>query len=208
MSLLLCCILAYLLGTINPAAFLARKKRHDLTESGTGNLGATNTMLAFGLRYGIFVLAFDLIKAFTAVQIAKWLFPRSAATPLLAGCCAVVGHIYPFQLRFRGGKGSACFAGVVLASQPLLFPVLLVLGIGLGLLIDYAFVVPVSAALVFPFMAAYRTRSLTVFCAAMFMGVLVIYKHKENFLAVRQGTEGHFRTYFQEKLRNRKNARS
>jgi len=76
--------------------------------------------------------------------------------------------------------------------------------IPLALLIDYAFVVPVSAVLLFPFMAAWRTKSLSVLLISLAMGLLIIYKHHENFLAVRTGTEGHFRTWFQEKLRSRK----
>lgn len=202
-SILLCCLLGYLIGTLSPSAWLAKKKNHDLTESGTGNLGATNTMLAFGLRYGIFVLAFDLLKAFTAVKLAKVLFPRVYLGGLLAGVSAVAGHIYPIQLRFKGGKGSACFAGVVLAFQPFLFPVLLVICISLGLLVDYAFVVPVSAVLLFPFLAAYRTQSMAVLLITLAMGTLIIGQHKENFLAVRNGTEGRFRSWFAERIRAR-----
>lgn len=199
--IVICCLLGYLIGTINPAALLAKWKRHDLTETGTGNLGATNTMLAFGIRYGVLVLAFDLSKGFAAVKLAKAIFSGSHAHGLLAGCSAVAGHIYPFQMRFKGGKGSACFAGVVLASQPLLFPILLIIGLSLGLLLDYAFAVPISAVLLFPFLAAWRTGSLAVFLLALIMGLLIIFRHKENFIAVRNGTEGRFRTWFAEKFR-------
>lgn len=201
-SILLCCIMGYLIGTLNPAAYLAKRKQHDLTGSGTGNLGATNAMLAFGLRYGVFVLVFDLLKAYGAVKLARVLFPKSTFGNLLAGYGAVVGHIYPYQMKFRGGKGSACFAGVVLAYQPVLFPILLVICITLGLLIDYAFVVPVSAVLLFPIMAVWRTRSIGVLLITLAMGLLIIWKHKENFSAVKNGTEGRFRSYFKEKLQN------
>ena len=202
-SILICCVMGYLIGTINPAALIAKIKKHNLTESGTGNLGATNTMLAFGLRYGIFVLAFDLFKAFAAVLLAAGIFPNIPTAGLWAGYAAVCGHIYPFQLRFKGGKGSACFAGVVLASHPPLFLILLVICISLGLLIDYAFVVPVSAVLLFPIIAVYRTRSLAVFFITLSMGLLIIHQHKENFIAARNGTEGRFRTWFAEKIRSK-----
>ena len=198
-SILICCVLGYLIGTINPAAIIAKLKKHNLTQSGTGNLGATNTMLAFGLRYGVFVLAFDLFKAFFAVLLASALFPEHPTAGLWAGFLTVVGHIYPFQLRFKGGKGSACFAGVVLASHPPLFPLLLVICVTLGLLIDYAFVVPVSAVLLFPILAVWRTRSLAVFLITLSMGLLIIHQHRENFRAVRAGTEGRFRSWFAEK---------
>ena len=199
-----CCIMGYLFGSLSPSAYVSKKKQKDLTTTGTGNLGATNTMLAFGLRYGIFVLVLDLLKAFTAVRLAIHLFPKVVHGGYITGFSAVTGHIFPLQTKLKkGGKGSACFAGVVLANQPLLFPALLVISVGLALLIDYAFVVPVSAVLLFPFMAAYRTKSLTVFWITLSMGLLIIHKHKENFLAVKDGTEGRFRTYFSEKLRRK-----
>jgi len=195
-----CCLMGYLIGSMSPSAYVSRKKRHDLTTSGTGNLGATNTMLAFGFRYGLFVFLFDMFKAFTAVHLAGRFFPGAAHGGLLAGSSAVAGHIYPWQMKFRGGKGSACFAGVVLAFQPLLFPILLVICISLALLVDYAFVVPVSAVLLFPFMAVWRTRNLSVFLISLAMGLLILHKHRENFLAVKSGTEGRFRTWLQKKF--------
>ena len=201
MRLLLSFIIGYLIGTVNPAALLAKRKRYNLKQSGTGNLGATNTMLAVGLRYGIVVLAFDLCKAYLAVHLSRFLFPKSELSGLVAGVGSVVGHIYPWHLKFKGGKGSACFAGVVLASQPILFPILLVICISLALLIDYAFVVPVSAVVLFPVLAAWRTRSLRVFLITLAMGLLIIHQHRENFIAVKNGTENRFRTWFAEKIK-------
>jgi len=109
MRLLLSFIIGYLIGTVNPAALLAKRKQYNLKQSGTGNLGATNTMLAFGLRYGIFVLAFDLCKAYLSVHLSRFLFPKSELSGLVAGVGSVVGHIYPWHLKFKGGKGSAWY---------------------------------------------------------------------------------------------------
>jgi len=71
----------------------------------------------------------------------------------------------------------------------------------LALLIDYAFVVPVSAVVLFPVLAAWRTRSLRVFLITLAMGLLIIHQHRENFIAVKNGTENRFRTWFAEKIK-------
>ena len=202
----LCFVIGYIFGTVNPAALLAKYKHHDLTKTGTGNLGATNAMLAFGVRYGALVLTLDLLKAFAAVKLADILFPQSPLYGLVAGLGAVIGHSYPCQMKFKGGKGSACFAGVVLASQPLLFPILLIVCISLALLADYAFFVPISAVLLFPVLAGWRTHSLSVVVVAALIGLVIILKHKENFAALKNGTEGRFRTWFLAKIRAKRNS--
>ena len=194
-------VLGYLLGTLSPAKLISRRKNTDLKESGTGNLGATNTMLVFGLRYGVFVMLFDILKSIMAVRLAKWLFPKSVLAGLLAGCGAVVGHIYPFYLKFKGGKGIAALAGLILACDPVLFPVLLGIGIVLSLLTDYAVATPISAALLFPVFEGLRTGSLVVFGLLLSMGILIVMKHIVNLERIRDGEEIHVRAYFGEKLK-------
>lgn len=97
-------IIGYLLGCISPAALVSKIKNKDLRKSGTGNLGATNTLLVFGKSWGVCVMLFDVAKAFTACKLARWLFPSLPIAGMLAGSAAVAGHIYPFYMKFRGGK--------------------------------------------------------------------------------------------------------
>lgn len=189
-------ILGYLLGMLSPAKLISKRKNKDLKENGTGNLGATNTMLVFGLRYGIFVMVFDICKAIAAVKLANWLFPKTVLSGLLAGCGAVVGHIYPFYLQFKGGKGIAALAGLILAFDPLMFPVLLIIGIILALLTDYAVACPISAALLFPVLEGIRTQSLLVFLVLLSLGVLIVVRHLDNLKRIRNGEEIHVRAYF------------
>ena len=193
-------LLGYLLGILSPAKMISRRKNTNLKEAGTGNLGATNTMLVFGLRYGVFVMVFDILKAVAAVRLAKWLFPKSVMAGYLAGYGAVVGHIFPFYMNFRGGKGVAALGGMILACDPKLFPVLLIIGIVLSLLTDYAVATPISAALLLPVFEGVQTGSLAVFGLLMSLGILIVIKHLENLERIRDGEEIRVRAYFREKL--------
>ncbi len=72
-------------------------------QSGTGNLGTTNAFIHFGKGWGLFVLAFDMGKAITAVKLCEWLFPGMILTGIAAGCFAVIGHMFPVYTNFRSG---------------------------------------------------------------------------------------------------------
>ena len=118
---LLSFILGYFVGTISPAALLSKLRNHNLKQSNTGNLGATNTMLTFGWTSGILVFVLDTLKSFLSFHVAAWLFPHAPLAGLLGGIGAVVGHIYPFYMQFQGGKGSACFGGLILGVENVKF---------------------------------------------------------------------------------------
>ena len=133
MKILLCILIGYLIGSLNPAALLSKLKKKDLRKQGTGNLGATNTMIVLGKGYGALVMLFDVAKAFASVKLAQLLFADLAVAGILAGSAAVIGHIYPFYLKFQGGKGLAAFGGMILAVDPLLFIILLVIALTLCL---------------------------------------------------------------------------
>lgn len=117
-------VIGYLLGTLSPAALFAKLKKVNLRKRGTGNLGATNTTMVLGKQYGALVMILDIGKAFLACKLAELLFPELAVAGLLAGAAAVVGHIYPFYMKFKGGKGLAAFGGMILAYNPWMFPCL------------------------------------------------------------------------------------
>lgn len=180
MKIIFCMILGYLIGCINPALIISKFKKKDIRESGTGNLGATNTMLHFGKGFGTLVMLFDFFKAVLAVYIAKRINPAAALAGILAGICSVLGHMFPFYLKFKGGKGLASFGGLVLAVDPVVFLFLLALGLILMLVVNHGYVMPFSAGSLFPVLYGIRTQSFASFALAAFIGALVIYKHFSN----------------------------
>ncbi len=105
-------IVAYLIGSIPFALLLARRwGAADLRRVGSGNLGAANVMRASGVTAGVLVAALDMAKGAASVWLAARV-SAGAALPAAAGLAAIVGHIYPVWLRFRGGKGVATACGV------------------------------------------------------------------------------------------------
>lgn len=181
--------IGYGLGQLSPAALISKLKNKDLRKNGTGNLGATNTMLVFGKTYGIAVMIFDVLKAFVAIKLAKALFPKYLFAGLVAGCFAVIGHVFPAYLNFRGGKGVATFAGMMLSYDvKVLFGFLLV-AIVIMLVTDTGHYGPISAAVLFPIWLWIKVKSIVVFCGVAAVGGVIIYKHKENYEKAKEGKE-------------------
>ena len=108
----------YLLGSVPFAHLLARRRGIDLREVGSGNVGATNVLRTSGARQAVLVLCLDAAKGAIAVLVAAAL-TTGPATPVAAGLAAVIGHIYPPWLGFRGGKGVATAVGVFAVLAPL-----------------------------------------------------------------------------------------
>ena len=95
-------LIGYLLGCSNMATYLAALRGVDLKSGGTGNPGASNTLILMGWRAGVIVGVHDIGKAVAAVLLAKALFPGLPLAGAVAGVCSVLGHMFPFYLKFRG----------------------------------------------------------------------------------------------------------
>jgi glycerol-3-phosphate acyltransferase PlsY len=112
---------AYFLAAVPTGVLVARLRGVDLRQLGSGNIGATNAGRVLGAKLGVLVLVLDTIKAATPIWLASssWALGPDARLGLASvGMAAVVGHIFPVYLRFRGGKGVACALGVFLALDP------------------------------------------------------------------------------------------
>ena len=116
LTVALAVVVSYFLGTIPSAIAVARSKGIDITTFGSGNPGASNVGRALGTKYFVLVMVIDAAKG--AVPTAVMLGDRQAA--YFCGAAAILGHIFPVTRRFRGGKGVATGAGVVLALQPII----------------------------------------------------------------------------------------
>lgn len=189
LEILICLVIGYLLGSLSPSALLSRVKKVNFREKGTGNLGASNTMIILGKGYGAFVMLFDILKAYFASKLAKLLFPQLALAGLIAGFAAVVGHVFPFYLRFQGGKGLAAFGGMVLAYKPWLFLGLLTFGLILMAIVNYSYVMPMSAAVLFALYVALTSGDVWATLLAIAASLLVIVKHWSNIGKAKRGEE-------------------
>jgi len=182
-------IVAYLIGSIPFALILARRwGAADLRRVGSGNLGAANVMRASGLAAGVLVAALDMAKGAASV----WLAARVStgdAVPAAAGLAAIVGHIYPVWLRFRGGKGVATACGVFAVLTPLAIPPALAVFTAIVWLTKYISLGSVVASVVLPSLAYALGSPTPSVLAAIAASIIIVFRHRSNVLRLRTGTE-------------------
>lgn len=200
MNYLLCACIGYGLGCLSPSYLFSKLNDKDLRKHGSGNLGATNAFLHLGKKAGVLIMIFDIFKAVLAVKLCQILFPRYVLSGIIGGFMAVVGHVFPFYLEFKGGKGLACFGGFVLATDWRWFLILLLLGIVLAFIFNYGCMIPFSAATIFPFAYLHKTHSMQEFYVLALCSLVVWYKHIDNIKKIRAGEELKVRTFFKTKL--------
>ena len=182
-------LLGYLIGSIPFALILARRwSATDLRRVGSGNLGAANVMRASGLTAGVLVAALDISKGAASVWIAERLSGNPAA-PALAGVAAIVGHIYPLWLRFRGGKGVATSCGVFAVLTPLAVPPVLAIFIGVVWLTKYISLGSLLASLALPPIAYALGSPAPAVAAAFAASAIIVFRHRSNVARLRGGTE-------------------
>ena len=130
-------IIGYLLGCSSMSYYISKFKKVNLQEKGSKNLGTSNTMAVLGWKYGVLVGIHDIGKSIIAVVLAKYLFPDLELAGFLAGIASVLGHIFPFYLKFKGGKGFASYFGMTLALNWKLALIVALVVVILTLITDY-----------------------------------------------------------------------
>lgn len=191
MQIVLCSLMGYLIGNINPAYILSKLKGFDIRERGSGNAGASNVTMVMGKKAGAFTAVFDIFKAFTASVIAVSLFPNLRYAKILSGVSCIMGHIFPFLMKFHGGKGLACLGGVILAFNPTIFLSLLLVEVIIALAVDYICIVAPSGAVIFTLVYALLTGDPSGTLMLAVTSVVILFKHIENFERIYKGEEAH-----------------
>jgi glycerol-3-phosphate acyltransferase PlsY len=180
---------AYGLGSVPFALILARRwGAGDLRSIGSGNLGAANVLRASGVRAGMSVLLLDVAKGAGSVLLAQRFtdgYPAAAA----AGFAAILGHVYPVWLRFRGGKGVATACGVFSVLMPVLVPLALGVFTVTVWLTRYVSLGSVVACLALPPIAYAVGAPAASLAAAIAASSLIVFRHRSNLMRVREGTE-------------------
>lgn len=197
-------LLAYLLGSI-PTAVWYGKQVHDtdVREYGSGNAGATNTFRVLGKRAGIIVLMIDILKGATAASLAHALL-RLEAIPadrliefqLLLGIVAVLGHIFPIFTNFDGGKGVATLLGMMLAIQPVVALLCIVVFLIILISTKYVSLGSLLGTLAFPLLLLlrpFRTGEPLLVAFGFVMFALLAITHQKNIRRILNGDEN--RTY-------------
>ncbi len=185
---------SYLIGSI-PTAFLFGKilKNVDIRKEGSGNIGASNAFRVLGAKIGVLVMVFDILKGFFPLYLAKVKMTPCAAFEiylLIIGLAAVLGHMFPLFLKFKGGKGVATTAGVFLALAPEAAGVCILMWVLLVAISKMASVGSIAAAAALPFAVYYiEGASLLLTSVSAVIGLLVIIMHRKNIKNLMAGTE-------------------
>ena len=191
MEYLYCSLIGYGIGTFNPSYLIGKNKGFDIRRTGSGNAGASNALILFGKAVGFICAVLDILKAFLAVRLTKKLFPGFQHCFAVTGSACVLGHIFPFYMGFRGGKGLACLGGIILAYNWKLFLLMLAAELLVALITDYICFVPVTAALALPILYAIIEKDRIGALILGIVTVVVFIKHTENFKRILNGTELH-----------------
>ena len=186
---------SYLIGSI-PTAYLLVKwlKRIDVRTVGSGNVGATNVTRVAGMKAGAVVFLLDVAKGLAAVLlIAPWLLSElTLARQLACGFAAVLGHMFPVFLAFRGGKGVATTIGVLIGTMPLIAGVCLLVWVGCFLVWRMVSVASLAAAVTIPLTQLATHQGLPVVLLGTTMAVLILIRHRANLERLLRGSEHRF----------------
>jgi len=181
MEYFLIIVLSYLIGTINPAHLITRhKKKIDIRDVNSKNAGTSNVAMTLGLKWGVVVGLLDLFKGFIPVLIVRFIFPDNDIYWVLSGLSAIIGHVYPFHMGFKGGKGTATFGGVCFALLPLITTGLFI-GFFIVLIIsDYIVVPTILGVVAIPIIMYFNDFSYISVGLIVIYTALSLYKHVPN----------------------------
>ena len=182
-------LVGYLVGCSNMAYYIARLRAVDLRRAGSGNLGASNATVLLGWKAGVLVAVHDIGKAALVVLAMKWFFPHAANVGSVAGVACVLGHIFPFYLKFRGGKGFASYLGMTLALNWKLALIVLAAVVIVTVVTDYIVCGTFTAIVTVPVYMGVATRSWLPALILAAATAVIFYKHRENIPRMLNHTE-------------------
>jgi glycerol-3-phosphate acyltransferase PlsY len=201
---LVCIVIGYVFGLFQTAFIYGKMHGIDIREHGSGNAGTTNTLRVLGTKAGLIVLAGDIIKTILAVVLCGALFDKTHPDELYllklyAAAGAILGHNFPFYLKFKGGKGIAATAGLVLSFHPVFIPVGVILFFGtfflthyvsLGSLLVYAGIM-IQMVICGQLGLFHTSQSILweMYIITALLTIMAYYKHRENIHRLLHGEE-------------------
>ena len=212
MERIICLIIGYIFGLFQTAYIYGKAHGVDIRQMGSGNAGTTNTLRVFGTKAGLIVFAGDVLKCALAVIVARLLYGSSRADivyllMMYGAMGAILGHNFPCYLQFRGGKGIAATAGLILAFHPAFIPVGIILFFGvfftthyvsLGSLLVYAgFMIQLIVMGQMGVFGMSQTVLYEMYVIGAFLMTMAYVKHRTNIVRLIKGEER--KTYLSKK---------
>jgi glycerol-3-phosphate acyltransferase PlsY len=179
--------LAYLLGMFPTAALMARRAGRDVTQEGSGNPGASNVARMMGWKAGLVVLLLDMGKGALAAGVGLAIDGHRGA--YILGVAAVLGHVFPITRRFKGGRGVATAAGVLVVVFPLVLGILAIVWLVIARGFHKASIASVLCAVLFPIIVALRGNSVLDIVVTSVLAAIVVVRHLANLRRLVRGEE-------------------
>lgn len=202
MNIALLAIVSYLLGAIPFGLLIGKARGIDIRTVGSKNIGATNVLRTVGKPWGILTFLLDALKGFVPAFVFPILGNRFGAhfqsfeiAALIGGAAAIIGHNFPIYLGFKGGKGVATSAGVLLGIAPLAAAVGLALWALIFFATRYVSLASILAALSVPVVGwlYYRDAQMVIPIALTLLAALIVVRHRANIQRLLTGTENRFK---------------
>lgn len=184
-------LLSYLVGSIPFGLIVSRIKGVDPRRVGSGNIGATNVSRAAGKVYGLITLVLDMLKGGLPVLLARYLGLPDILS-LGVGFLSFLGHLFPFYIKFKGGKGVATAFGVLLFFHPISALLSLLIFLLVFYIWRYVSLSSIISSLSFPFILYYFSSSKETLFLSLIFSALIICKHRANIIRLRMGMEPRF----------------
>ena len=193
-------LVGYFFGCFQTSYFISKiVSKKDIREMGSGNAGASNVTSELGWKYGILTGVSDVLKAFIPTYLVVFIFPdvnHEINIMALAGTGAILGHIYPFFLDFRGGKGVACYIGMLLAINWQIGVAVIIGLILITIITDYVSVGSISLYIIIPILAYTSDANPIVIRCAVVLLIVGMIKHWVNVQRIINRTETGLRSVF------------
>lgn len=204
LGLVLTAVVSYLLGSINFGVLLSQKKeKGDVRKHGSGNAGMTNVLRVYGKELAVLTAVGDFLKAVVAICVARqWIAPFFNTSTMMdigyiAGLFVLLGHIYPLFFGFRGGKGVMTSLGIIFILEPIVFVILVIVGLLVVYVTRIVSLASIGGAILFPiltFLARWIQGKpwIAEVLFSLLFSLIVIYMHRDNIARLRAGTENRF----------------
>lgn len=189
---IICILIGYCLGCIQTAYFVSRAMKKDIRKYGSGNLGTTNAMRVLGKKAGIVTFLCDVLKCIVAFYICYTIY-KSNVAGIYASFGVMLGHDFPFYLKFKGGKGIASSLGMNACIFAFISPVAAIISTimgAVGLKIKgYVSMGSLSLIITIPIMCFICGVNYEITLITFIMAVIAVFKHKSNIIRIINGNE-------------------
>lgn len=203
MERIICVVIGYLFGLLQTGYIYGKLNHVDIRKHGSGNAGTTNALRTLGWKAGLITLIGDCLKCVLAVAFVKLLYGEScdniALLAMYTGAGVTLGHNFPFYLNFKGGKGIAATAGLILSTNPVMFLIIAVIFIAIVLVTRYVslgsliiMVVFVIEVIVYGQSGGFHLEQMELYelyGVVILLTVMAFVKHRENIKRLMKGTE-------------------